>query len=1069
MATPSIRMLGRRLGLVLSYILFGLAVSAAAAETARRFDLPADLAERALKTFALQSGQEVLFTTATAANVRTNAVRGEHTPREAITRMLAGTPLAAVQDEQSGAWRIRRSGISSDGAGASNQEGAGGRGSLSGRVSNAATRTFLEGAVVEIAEMNRRVLTDPSGQYTFANLPAGEYQVVTSYTGLDSLREAVSVAPGGRTQRDFELTSAIYALEAVTVTGEREGNAVSITRQRNADNVVNIVSMDTYGNVADGNIGNFMQRLPGIGAIIENGDIIGFGVRGTPSELNAVNVDGVRSSSAYGGFNPQGDRAAVVDAIPSEFIKEIELIKALTPDIAADSVGGATNLITKSALDFKSTVFTYRAGFNHNTFREDDRRWKPTGALSYMTRIGSRKNIGLAFSGSYTETENSRDRVQMARGQVDGRNTGARTLDDQSVRTRGGLGLKLNFRPLEDLDLFAGVQYTYFSFQLKRTDWNIQSSNVNVADYSVVSRAQIEAGVVPRTSTNAVAGVAPGFTDAYTELLNANFVNTAGGTARHGRTLKLDVGGTRTWAGDQKLSFQASYNPSVYDVEFQFIETRRNGRIGVAVDTRANRDRPLYVQTYGNSIGSGASLDGYTALRAMNDEYSEEEVGNIKVDYEKRFATNPYALQLKSGFNWRAQHRILEVFQPRWDYVGADGAAGSADDNLAQFRRAEPGYGLFNNQYPQRDQFDYPKFLTSFESNPTSFRARGTTVSAGPRFNEINEDVYAAYAMGRMKFGTLGVLAGVRVEQTDLSATGQITDPRNPGISLVTRDGSYREVFPSLHFRYEPLRGLLLRASATTGYARPSFGQLYPVTTVSYNETTGLGQVRQNDPALKPQFSDNYDFSAEYYFEPVGVLSASLFRKNISGFIASETVIIGNGPNNGYGGDYEDFDLITTRNFGSATIKGYELNYSQQLRRLPKPFNSLSVFANYTRIQTEGTYNSGNAELVRFIPETANVGASWRWAKLELRAAYNFKSGYLNTYNVNPWARQRVTGVETWDFNAQYRFSPRFTMFVDVVNAFNKWASWYTGTDPGRVIMSEVYGTRLSVGVSGRF
>lgn len=278
----------------------------------------------------------------------------------------------------------------------------------------------------------------------------------------------------------------------------------------------------------------------------------------------------------------------------------------------------------------------------------------------------------------------------------------------------------------------------------------------------------------------------------------------------------------------------------MYDFEFQFIETRRNGRIGVAVDTRANRDRPLYVQTYGNSIGYGSSLDGYTAFRAMNDEYSEEEVGNVKLDYEKRFATNPYGLQLKSGFNWRAQHRILEVFQPRWDYVGIDGLAGSADDNLAQFRQAEPGYGLFNNQYPRRDQFDYLKFLTFFESNPTSFRERGATVSGGPRFNEINEDVYAAYAMGRMKFGTLGVLTGERVEQTDLSATGQITDPRNPGVSLVTRDGSYREIFPSLHFRYEPLKGFLLRVSATTGYARPSFGQLYPVTTVSYNTATGL-------------------------------------------------------------------------------------------------------------------------------------------------------------------------------------------------------------------------------------
>jgi iron complex outermembrane recepter protein len=342
-------------------------------------------------------------------------------------------------------------------------------------------------------------------------------------------------------------------------------------------------------------------------------------------------------------------------------------------------------------------------------------------------------------------------------------------------------------------------------------------------------------------------------------------------------------------------------------------------------------------------------------------------------------------------------------------------------------------------------------------------------VSTGPRRNEITEGVAAAYALGRLKVGPVGLLGGVRLEETDVSATGQVTDPRDPALTLVTRDGKYRELFPSLHLRYEPWPNLLIRASYTNGYARPAFGQLYPVTTVSYNTTTGLGQVTQNRPGLKPQFSDNYDLSLEYYFEPVGVLSASGFRKDLRNFISRETTIIGSGPGNGFDGEYEGFDLVTNRNFGSAKIEGYELNYSQQLRQLPGLLRTLSVFANYTHIKTEGTYDGGNAELVRFIPETANAGLSWRWRKLELRTAWNFKSGYLNTYNANPWARQRVTAVETWDFNAQYRLDPKLNLFIDVVNAFNKWASWYTGSDPGRVIMSEVYGTRVSVGVSGRF
>jgi len=70
------------------------------------FDLHADAAERSLKQFSAQSGLEVLFVSEAAANVRTNAIKGAYTPRDAIDRMLAGTKLAAVHEEKTGAVRI---------------------------------------------------------------------------------------------------------------------------------------------------------------------------------------------------------------------------------------------------------------------------------------------------------------------------------------------------------------------------------------------------------------------------------------------------------------------------------------------------------------------------------------------------------------------------------------------------------------------------------------------------------------------------------------------------------------------------------------------------------------------------------------------------------------------------------------------------------------------------------------------------------------------------------------------------------------------------------------------------
>lgn len=105
MSTPN---LFGRLALVL--ILFSRAHAFGAAETpTKTFDVPAGDAAVTLKQFVDQSGEQVAYLVDAVRGVTTNAVRGRLAPREALSRMLAGTPLAAVQDEQSGALTITRS------------------------------------------------------------------------------------------------------------------------------------------------------------------------------------------------------------------------------------------------------------------------------------------------------------------------------------------------------------------------------------------------------------------------------------------------------------------------------------------------------------------------------------------------------------------------------------------------------------------------------------------------------------------------------------------------------------------------------------------------------------------------------------------------------------------------------------------------------------------------------------------------------------------------------------------------------------------------------------------------
>ncbi|MDB6092476.1 MAG: TonB-dependent receptor [Verrucomicrobia bacterium] len=77
------------------------------AESRRNFDVPTGDAVVTLKAVAKQGGVEIMFLASTVRGVKTNAVHGEYTARQALDSMVANTPLVVVQDEKTGALTIQ--------------------------------------------------------------------------------------------------------------------------------------------------------------------------------------------------------------------------------------------------------------------------------------------------------------------------------------------------------------------------------------------------------------------------------------------------------------------------------------------------------------------------------------------------------------------------------------------------------------------------------------------------------------------------------------------------------------------------------------------------------------------------------------------------------------------------------------------------------------------------------------------------------------------------------------------------------------------------------------------------
>ena len=95
--------------LLFSVVALLIAALPAAGEPARqRFDLPAGAAVVMLKRVAQQAGLEIAYSAAAVQGVQTQPVAGELTPREALERMVAATPLKIFSDPQTGALSVLR-------------------------------------------------------------------------------------------------------------------------------------------------------------------------------------------------------------------------------------------------------------------------------------------------------------------------------------------------------------------------------------------------------------------------------------------------------------------------------------------------------------------------------------------------------------------------------------------------------------------------------------------------------------------------------------------------------------------------------------------------------------------------------------------------------------------------------------------------------------------------------------------------------------------------------------------------------------------------------------------------
>ena len=229
-------------------------------------------------------------------------------------------------------------------------------GSVSGVVTDADAHTPLVAVTVQVDGTRLGALTDDSGQYRIASVPAGPHTVSTRRIGYARATQPVTVVDGRDVRADFALEHTASVLEQVVVTAtgtERTkviGTALSTIDSASiarapVNDLQDILTGRTSGVTVMGNSGQ-----PGAGGTIRLRGINSISQGNSP----IIYVDGIRIYNGSTGTTTTGRQTTLpLNDIDASDIDHIEIVKgpAATTLYGTEASGGVIQIYTADGSD----------------------------------------------------------------------------------------------------------------------------------------------------------------------------------------------------------------------------------------------------------------------------------------------------------------------------------------------------------------------------------------------------------------------------------------------------------------------------------------------------------------------------------------------------------------------------------------------------------------------------------------------------------------------------------------------------------------------------------------------
>ncbi len=756
----------------------------------------------------------------------------------------------------------------------------------------------------------------------------------TALTAVPALAQEAQVTPTGETPRD---PAQADPQGEIVVTGFRQSYSDAIRSKRNEVAITDGISSDGLGRFPDLNVGEALQRVPGVQINREaEGRNATINLRGLPGEYARMTLNGVAfaepilsEAAPLGAFNADIFSAIVIDKSPMANAQSGGLSGNVDLQIAT-ALNRKEGGFLKASLEYNQLGKTFAPGatIGYNHLFSD--KFAVFGVLAYKhenfrrdsVQFNSYSNFSAAQAQANSSVLGSYYAQSAACPSCTGSTTTKGVLYESSMR---------QYSRLNEGDLYTGAagaewkpnDETRLSVTGFYTDRRLPKTN----QYILIVGENDASGLTAKSSPVKLS-------DGRYVVTDIDFTNPDSrmSTRRLGiRQRSWGIDGKGEWSNDDwrvtavLTASKADNKSEETSIDFDRIQTATgNGATG-SLRTGAGDISKFYYALSPSPLVTSAVPTWYwggvsdptqyyntpTTTGRTNrlqftgtQSYATNELFAGQADVERTFEGSVLS-GIQAGARFERNRFISQGYRTSAYGLQVQNITGglvSTAPVVGDFFGGKLGTYTTNWQATHFD--DAIAALT-----PVTLYPGGQLSPTGYniRYNDNNYSLYnftnqtdVASIYGQLKYefhlGSVRVRGngGLRYENARntidaldrVSLTGTIGAPSD--FRTHTYKQTYGKWLPSFILVADLTDKLLLRGAAYRTYVRPQPRQFTPATIVG-NPDGGVYSVTLGNPTLKPYDSTSFDLSVEWYNRPNGIISLAAFQKRITGLIAQIT------------------------------------------------------------------------------------------------------------------------------------------------------------------------------------